>query len=448
MATNRASSPGPFEGPGNKRRRQGSDIDLTTDNGYLAFYVISAHDGGKIKANAFAINKSIYSMVGTTKEIKFLRSGDLLVEVASRQQAINIQQKMDKILDQRVTVTPHRTLNYSKGVIRSQHLAEVDVNEIKSELQNQGVVDVRRLGKSASFVLTFATPHLPAYVTAAFLRLTVSPFIPSPLRCYKCQRIGHGSKFCKSSEHTCENCAQSGHESKECHSNPLCANCSGEHKSSDPSCPALVKEKQALKLKTTQNISITQARRQIDDQCSFNKTKTYAEAASRPAVTTATVACQTEPGLILDLVKDMLKSPEFFALLKQAVSEVPVQPGTQAAAAPVANKPIISDTLGRPEHEAMDTVISQDIAPTAASIKPSSKNVSTSKTSQQKPESSSRGHTMGASSAERVPTHQATLSVKPQSSRDLRQIIKNRQNSGVNSVTPSHPAYQGKNYRK
>jgi len=96
-----------------------------------------------------------------------------------------------------VKVSPHRSLNISRGVIRSRDIAGCSVEEIVEELQPQGVTaaviihvrdgDSRR--RTNTVVLTFASPHPPKHITDGYLRVPVEPYIPNPLRCFKCQKI-------------------------------------------------------------------------------------------------------------------------------------------------------------------------------------------------------------------------------------------------------------------
>jgi len=94
----------------------------------------------------------------------------------------------------------------SRGVTRSRDIADCNVEEIVEELQPQGVTaasiihvrdgDSRRCTNTV--ILTFASPQPPKHITAGYLRVTVEPYIPNPLRCFNCQKCGHSSRACKS----------------------------------------------------------------------------------------------------------------------------------------------------------------------------------------------------------------------------------------------------------
>jgi len=138
-----------------------------------------------------------------------------------------------------VKVSPHRSLNTSRGVIRSRDIAGCSVEEILEELQSQGVTaavimhvrdgDSRR--RTNTVVLTFASAHPSKHITAGYLRVPVDLYIPNHLRCLKCQKYGHSSKACKNTA-LCAKCGEVGHEGGSCSNHQKCANCKYEHSAS------------------------------------------------------------------------------------------------------------------------------------------------------------------------------------------------------------------------
>ncbi|XP_055924574.1 uncharacterized protein LOC129956667 [Argiope bruennichi] len=152
----------------------------------------------------FLVEKAISGNVGEVKSIKKLRSGDLLVEVGSSKQSkqIAMLKNMSTIP---IQVSPHPTLNSSKGVISCGELLNVSVEDITKDLKNQGVTHVRRISirrdgqllKTKHLVLTFDSPKLPEHIKAGYMRLSVREYIPNPLRCFKCQRFGHSKTSCR-----------------------------------------------------------------------------------------------------------------------------------------------------------------------------------------------------------------------------------------------------------
>ena len=114
-----------------------------------------------------------------------------------------------------VKVSPHRSLNVSRGVIRSRDIASCSVEEIVEELRPQGVTaaviihardgDSKR--RTNTVILTFASPQPPKHITAGYMRVPVDPYIPNPLRCFNCQKYGHSSRACKNSA-ACVKCGR------------------------------------------------------------------------------------------------------------------------------------------------------------------------------------------------------------------------------------------------
>ena len=66
---------------------------------------------------------------------------------------------------------------------------------------------------------SFNLPPVPKYLKIGFIRVSVSVYIPNLLRCYKCQRFGHGRNTCKGTS-TCATCGQVGHTYNDCHNQP------------------------------------------------------------------------------------------------------------------------------------------------------------------------------------------------------------------------------------
>ncbi|GFV89074.1 uncharacterized protein TNCV_4912731 [Trichonephila clavipes] len=205
----------------------------------------------------FLIEKAFNGSIGEVKSIRKMRSGDLFLEASSAKQAtalINLQ----KLAHLDVTVAPHTTLNFSRGVISPADFLNVSTEEIKENMQAQNVCDVRRITirrdgqvlNTKHLILTFNTPDLPQTVKMAYIRCPVRPYIPNPLRCFQCQRFGHSKTVCRG-QPTCSRCAEVGHDSADCKAKERCVNCKGDHSSFSRACPTWLLEKEitALQIK-------------------------------------------------------------------------------------------------------------------------------------------------------------------------------------------------------
>jgi hypothetical protein len=177
--------------------------DDDNDGNFPSFIVVEAADGQPIKYSIFASQKLLKCAVGDVKSAKKLRNGALLVEVTSKAQA-NKALKMSTWIDVQVKVSPHRSLNMSKGIIRCRNLRDCSDDEILDALRPEGVTNVKHIfsnkngikSPTNTFVLSFSKPSAPKYVKAAYLKILVEMFIPNPLQCFNCQRFCHGKSRC------------------------------------------------------------------------------------------------------------------------------------------------------------------------------------------------------------------------------------------------------------
>ena len=99
----------------------------------------------------------------------------------------------------------------------------MDEEDIKNELQSQGVTKVERMKRrkdgqlvpSDSYTLTINSPNIPPQIKVGFLIRDTKVYIPNPQRCFNCQKYGHNKRFCKN-ESKCAKCGQAGHDDHEC----------------------------------------------------------------------------------------------------------------------------------------------------------------------------------------------------------------------------------------
>ena len=272
--------------------------DTSLCSTWVKFYEILAKDEANPinKLSPFAIEKAILGMVGSVKSIKKLRKGSLLVEVASFTQSKNIA-KIDRLANVPVLVSPHKSLNSSKGVIRTRELDGMSEADILSSLEAQHVTSVKRMTikkgdniiATGTYVLTFGVPELPSTLKLGYLKVRVDVFIPNPLRCFQCQKFGHGQLSCRG-RLTCFRCGEAGHNGRECEADPKCRNCQGAHMAVSKDCPIWKSEKQIQQIKVTNNITFAEARKMVEIS---NVTKpTYANAVTSTKTTKST-ECQT-----------------------------------------------------------------------------------------------------------------------------------------------------------
>ena len=103
--------------------------------------------------------------------------------------------------------------------------------------------------KSSAVRVTFADTTLPETVMINKKHYSVSPYVHSVSRCFKCQRLGHSSKECTATSSRCPTCGTNGHRASECKGERRCINCSGAHSAAYKGCPALKRLTEANKIR-------------------------------------------------------------------------------------------------------------------------------------------------------------------------------------------------------
>lgn len=248
------------------------------------------------KLSPFAIQKGIAGIAGAVKDIKKLRSGQILVECSKKAHADNLL-SCNALAGISVRTFPHPHLNSCKGVIRTRDLHDMEEAEIASELKEQGVTHVKRITlkredkiiKTGTYILTFNLHDHPGRIQIGYLSVPVDKYIPNPLRCFNCQKFGHGSVGC-TNKPVCCNCGEGKHEST-CTRSPICCNCQGNHAASSKDCPVWIKEKEIQRIRATKKISYPEARKQVEGFPMYKFEKSFASVVKSSM---KTIDCQTD----------------------------------------------------------------------------------------------------------------------------------------------------------
>lgn len=258
---------------------------LTVGHEHAKYVVLSAtkKDEPLGKMSPFFIQKAISSLLSNIKEIKKMSSGDLLVKCPTKHDC-DLLLSTTNLLGKEVSASLHKALNTSRGVISMDELVSVPEEEILEGLKGEGVIEVRKIKIrknneytiTRNVVLTFNQPVLPEQIHVGYLVARVRPYIPNPLRCFRCNRFGHAAGTCRGSP-CCARCGNKEHETTECKGPDHCVNCSGAHPAYSRSCPKWKVEKEILTVKVTEKLSYPEARRRVSPFILHNKTDTFSE---------------------------------------------------------------------------------------------------------------------------------------------------------------------------
>ncbi|GFR70036.1 nucleic-acid-binding protein from mobile element jockey [Elysia marginata] len=151
-----------------------------------------------------------------------------------------------------VKVTRDAYLNTFRGVINHKDLRgseEEEFLECISGVRSARRIEIKRGEeriKTNTYFLTFDSPTPPSEVNAGYLPVKVRPYVPTPMRCFRCHRFGHGRDRCRRNIYLCVKC-EPGHRGEECDRSHKCINCKGDHPASSKNCPKYLKEQAILR---------------------------------------------------------------------------------------------------------------------------------------------------------------------------------------------------------
>ncbi|KAK4024839.1 hypothetical protein OUZ56_010333 [Daphnia magna] len=133
-----------------------------------------------------------------------------------------------------VTCTLPKSHSFQRVVIR-----QVPMGDTNEEIYQALTAQVKT--PSTTVALEFEGPA-PQEIILNYTVFRPEKQHPTPLRCKKCQKLGHTERFC-SDNLKCPNCSTSHNDINSCNNPPHCTNCKGDHPASSPSCPHFIRWK-------------------------------------------------------------------------------------------------------------------------------------------------------------------------------------------------------------
>lgn len=214
---------------------------------------------------------------GSVIDMKLIHDGGLLIKAKDYKSANSIFQ-ITGFCGFKVNVSEYTQLNKSTGVIFDRSLTAATDEEIKEELAKHRCIRVKRVQKTlpdgskvdtGTFFLTFGTVVLPKHISIGYSSFTMTPYVPNPTRCFKCQKFGHVSASCKAPNKLCVHCGKEDHvgEGQKCTNPAKCLNCdSSQHNSMSRDCPEFLYRKKIEEIKVNEQKSHFDATKLLNDR--------------------------------------------------------------------------------------------------------------------------------------------------------------------------------------
>jgi hypothetical protein len=259
---------------------QNLPLESTQNEGDPVTVIIRATEVNLANANPIIIAKHLNETAkGYIKKIRKVREGGLAITCKSAGQAKKLK-AINHLGKWAVTTEFPRSELECKGVISGVPLVvtEEEVVEVGKDI---GILSAKRLTrkkdgkmeKTLSVCLTFSGSVMPREVCLGYEVFPVRVFVPSVLRCYKCQRFGHIASVCKGGER-CVRCGEE-HAFEKCSKkdNPRCLRCGGAHSAAYAGCEKMKQQKQIQYEKVTKNISYAEAAKVVQQKAKIDNYK-------------------------------------------------------------------------------------------------------------------------------------------------------------------------------
>lgn len=249
-------------------------MDRTGEFGQAHFLVLQAEDNHSLPKNPFIVGKSIQEAAGEIERAHTEANRSRYVLKIRKVEQVKKLLAVTKLLDETpVKVAYHPTLNFTKCVVTCWEAIDMKESELMEYLAPQGVTQVYRMTKKKdglvtplpTLIVTVLGTVAPEHLKFGPLIVQTRPYIPDPMMCYNCWKIGHTKRRC-TNKPVCGRCGREHplDPGTECKQPEFCVRCEKtDHSSYKRSCKVYLDEKEILRLHVTKGISFDEARKTV-----------------------------------------------------------------------------------------------------------------------------------------------------------------------------------------
>lgn len=210
------------------------------------------------------------------REVKSISLGRQLLVVVTNNETSEILLKQNSIPGPNpihIKVSVSDQLGTKQGVFFCRHIEDMTDEDIMKNLNDANkdlkICNIRKLNKrgtdghwvpSGSYVVSMRCSEFPNEIKVGWTIQPIRRFIPEPMRCFRCNKLGHTGKRCRElneNQKNCINCNQPQHNEPgtKCSETPFCANCnSTAHNSAFRGCQKYMLEKRVNTLMAERDI--------------------------------------------------------------------------------------------------------------------------------------------------------------------------------------------------
>lgn len=196
-------------------------------------------------------------------EARFNRRKNLLAVDTRNGQTTRVLLGLTTLCGMKVRAFEPRGKVSSVGIVRNVDIALSDAEIVGALRSSVSIRCVRRLGKSSTVRIEFASATLPQHIYVGLVRHEVDLYVNNPLQCHRCGLFGHVAASCKR-KLACLRCAQP-HATAQCDASDLhCVNCNKSHEATSHICPFWQAERTVCRYRCENNVPFAQARAAFD----------------------------------------------------------------------------------------------------------------------------------------------------------------------------------------